>query len=106
MQTRDGRSVRILCYDLLNITGVTIGALIKTKDSKNESWCTYYDNGQEDLGRASDKDLVMASIKKEGWINIYNTKEAGCIYDTKEEALENTNTGLKLKATIKIEWEE
>lgn len=104
VQTRDGRAVRILCYDRKH-DDYPIVALVENPDFKDEDTEEFTISGKYDTQvLRSEKDLFMAPIKKEGWINIYNTKEVGCIYDTKEEAIENANTGLELKATIKIEW--
>ena len=55
----------------------------------------------------SDKDLFMAQVKKEGWVNLYyDTSIYGtnCIYKTKQEAFVH-----KLRNqidTVKVEWEE
>lgn len=97
VQTRDGRPVRIICYDRKN-KEYPIVALMSEDEVP---W--FYRNDGTSSG-SNNYDLVMVPIKKEGWINIYKTQEVGYIYDTEAEALENANVGLV--ATIKIEWEE
>lgn len=65
VQTRDGRAVRILCYDLISTSGCTIGALIN--NGTYEGWTTYSEDGKafpEDGNTNSD--LVMSLTKKRG----------------------------------------
>lgn len=56
-------------------------------------------------------DLFMASVKKEGWVNIVineakKTIVCNEIFLTKEMAINRSPFGLKLIDTIKISWEE
>lgn len=103
VQTRDGRSARIICYDsksnqpiiaLIDVDGVEVPFNFTIEGR-------FYTYEKE-----HSLDLVMAINKKEGWVNIYSNKKIGGIYDTKEEALKNATKVLELKATKKIEWEE
>ena len=78
------------------------------------------DKGERQVARLYDLDgkhkyrddfLMMAPVKREGWVNVYNVNNDGKdkktghnIYATKEEAEEN---GGKFRIAIaKIEWEE
>ena len=45
---------------------------------------------------------MMASEKKEGWVNVYKDS----VYDTKEEALTGKYECRGYIDTIKISWEE
>lgn len=99
--TRDGRKVRILCYDLKGAE-YPIVALVEAHDYLDESISTYDRNGRFDHDRENKNDLMMLSWKKEGWIIIH--KEA--IYDkeTAEKiARETTANVIRIQ---KIEWEE
>lgn len=110
VQTRDGRSVRILCYNRAsNLDIYPIVALVKTDDTENTIYYSregiYSDSGETCL------DLFMAPAKKEGWVNIYPSKpletlrkQVSEVYNSKEEALRYKFNGCI--ATIKIEWEE
>lgn len=111
VQTRDGRPVRILCYDRVSKLNIyPIVALVKTNDIENTIY--YSKEGiYSDSGKPTCLDLFMAPAKKEGWINIYPSKpletlrkQVSEIYNSKEEALKYKFIGCI--ATTKIEWEE
>lgn len=106
--TRDGKPVRIICYDRKN-TKYHIMALIDKGDSEDiVSYIrqgTFYSNGKEHKN-----DLFMAAVKKEGWINLYTNggrafTRYNDIYPTEEDALNNKRPEDYL-TTIKIKWEE
>lgn len=72
----------------------------------------YYDDGKMNCGFCPGN-LKMKSIKKEGWINIYNPfgkiyhrSTGGRIYDNEDDAKSNILNGERYSTTIKIEWEE
>ena len=108
VQTRDGRPARIICYDRKG--NKPIVALIYEKEDNVEHHHFYFNDGLFLTStKKSPEDLVMATTKKGGWINIYTDNATnGCIYNTKEEALEDTKceSGFDYITTIKIEWEE
>jgi len=66
--------------------------------------------GKWDDGRKNDSDLIMASCKKEGWINIYTDPLSnpyyGIIHPNEHIAQIQGNKVGHLVATIHIEWEE
>ena len=98
--TRDGKPARIICFDLKG-TDYPIAAVVVDGDVEAVSQYTnkgeYYENSKDD------SDLIMATEKKEGWINIYYGQHCSAnIYKTKNEALEH-KCG-KYITTIKIEW--
>lgn len=107
--TRDGRPVRVLCYDRLGAFPVV--ALVKDGDEVENTQC-FTTNGSYYVGRESDTDLMMKPTKRTGFINIYTSiRDAQGyvrgieIYNTREEAEENNNN-INFVATAKIEWEE
>ena len=112
LQTRDGRAVRILCYDRKSKkNNYPIVALVEIQEGEEDTyWYTidgyYHKNKREDK-----LDLFMASPKKEGWINIYKsfagTRYCGNIYSSEEEAINHVDDyGDTHLNTNKIEWEE
>ena len=107
--TRDGRAVRIICTDFKSKMNKPIIALIK-EDEDEENAFNFKENGRWHLpeNEESLKDLFFASIKKEGWVNIYSEQEyrhpGENIFKTKEEAIKYKD--INYIATIKIEWEE
>lgn len=109
--TRDGKDVRIICT---NVKGTHFPVVALWDFDGKKELCDWY---RVD-GRAMDDfeqyhDLVFATEKKVGWINIfknYNSQRyETCtnIFKTKEEALNNINSkdGVYL-TTIQINWEE
>ena len=104
--TRDGRSVRIVCTDMIG-TSYPILAICRV-DATHDCYYSYTLNGKHNLGVESRLDLFFAPEKRSGWINIYDrTGDAHAsrrIYDTEEEALECAS--VERVDTIKIEWEE
>ena len=105
--TRNGRKVRILCYDLKG-EEYPIVAAVETPNHMAESISAYDKNGRFDHGKENNNDLMMLPQKKEGWVNIYKDIDNDIcgIYSTKEEALKGKSVGDYYVATIKIEWEE
>ena len=104
--TRDGREVRIICTD------IPIVALVYDEEKQKEKIECFFENGKYLSFDADDSplDLFFATVKKEGWVNIYDITRINCIsriYKTKEEA-ETIGKGCKSGyiTTIKIEWEE
>lgn len=110
--TRDGRKVRILCYDLKGAE-YPIVALVEAHDYLDESISTYDRNGRFDHDKENNNDLMMLPQKKEGWVNVYKSYNVGkkipcmaSIYPTKEEAKKSSVVGFDYVDTVKIEWEE
>ena len=97
--TRDGRKVRILCFDR-QYEDYNILALVLC--GNREFVYNYFLNGRWSKEGETNEDLMMLSEKKEGWVNVYKER----IYSTKEEAIEATYDGVTYVDTIKISWEE
>lgn len=112
VQTRDGRPARIICYDKKG-TEYPIVALIYNNERECEIIEEYSIDGKASIHLIDNRDLVMAPVTKEGWVNVYKDKEkiiTGNVYTTEEEAIERSSD-LKEEpivyiATTKIEWEE
>ena len=87
--TRDGRKVRIICFDAK--CNKPIVALIY--DCNKETVLQYLENGRFFVDQIDKYDLMMFPQKKEGWVNVYKSYNVGkkipcmaSIYPTKEEA--------------------
>lgn len=109
--TRDGRKVRIICFNKES-EYYPIVALVTYYNPKNREYTMEYTKeGRYYINNVHENDLMMATQKKEGWINIYPMIDEKAIaetghhiYETKEfakfYAMQN------VIATVKIEWEE
>ena len=104
--TRNNKEVRIICTDAKN--DFPIIALISIDDK--ETLMDYNNNGELSPDEMTDFDLFFASIKKEGWVNIFKdnngTYASISIYQTKDEAEEVGKKSNNYISTHKIEWEE
>lgn len=107
--TRDGRKVRIICFDAK--CNKPIVALIY--DCNKETVLQYLENGRFFVDQIDKYDLMMFPQKKEGWVNVYKSYNVGkkipcmaSIYPTKEEAKKSSVVGFDYVDTVKIEWEE
>ena len=103
--TRDGRKVRIICFDRKDNTPEILQCV------HNDGKCFHYDT--------SNNDLMMLPEKKEGWINIYNADTTfyyvdGRVFETKDEAVKEAKEEVEKEQrekneyidTIRVEWEE
>lgn len=108
--TRNGRKVRIICFNRkFYHDGYNYPIVAMVNDNDNELIHAYTQDGLLVGNMEGELDLMMFSEKKEGWINIYsyskkNKNICSFIFNSKEEALENTIPNLI--DTVKIEWEE
>lgn len=110
--TRDGKKVRILAFDVKCREPLVVA--IQENDGDREEVYTYALDGIF-LGnnKLSEDDLMMASVKHEGWVNVYRNI-SGKIYtgEVVHESKERANL-IRTKplngdyiTTVKIEWEE
>lgn len=97
--TRDGRKARIICFDLKNDEYPIVAAV---GNDSSETLFSYTTNGEIADGIESDKDLMMLTEKKEGWIIF--TKEM--IHPTKESAERFARSITSKLGICKVEWEE
>ena len=110
VMTRDGCKARVICFDC-EVVDFPLVALVTDPESGTETLETYRADGCYTIAMAvTDLDLVMAPIKKEGWMNIYShdggvfaSVRGGPIFATKELADENTNDSRI--ACMRVEWE-
>lgn len=109
VQLRSGREARIISFDRKDPVRPIV---VLVKDDEGIENVHYYAlNGK----RAADQpylDLVMATKKMFGWVNIY-TEPGGDrsvifgVYPTEHDAKKDALKGEeKAVATVKIEWEE
>ena len=107
--TRDGREVRIICTDAKGDEPII--ALVYNNNREEENVYTYNRDGYFYKDNDSCLDLFFATVKREGWTNIYKDKDggfylSGLIFESEKEAKEAVNGNNHYFATIKIEWEE
>lgn len=105
--TRSGRKARIVCYDCKG--EYPIIALLDA--NSYEVSIKYTAKGEYTSSVADhDLDLMMAPVKREGWVNLYRYKErifpGKKLYDTKEQAIEEGIPAIGYVSTSKIEWKE
>ena len=102
--TRDGRKVRILCFDRLCCDEIsTIVACVLSKDGKDENVIIYSSDGfMVDKQHPCADDLMMLPKKRLGWAKV--RKDIN-LYDTKEEA-DRKMIGNDEYVTAKVCWEE
>lgn len=102
--TRDGRKVRIICFDAK--CNKPIVALIY--DCNKETVFQYLENGRFFVGQIDKYDLMMLPEKKEGWVNLCKNNSGDTlavgVFPNREEAVSNCLPSYL--CTIKIEWEE
>lgn len=105
--TRDGRPARIICWDYSH--NMPIVAIITEADGNDI--LTYTNKGAFVQCEETCHDLMLAveTVKKEGWVNMYDDgirHHCATVYGTKEEALNSIEAGADYIDSIKIEWEE
>lgn len=111
--TRDGRKVRIICFDRINGDYYKIVACVTAFDGDFEEVLFYGIDGYiVDSQNPKDEDLMMLPEKKEGWVNVYrgetNNNERlieQTIYKTRKDAFDNACPKGYI-TTTKINWEE
>ena len=109
--TKDGREARIICFDAMG--KYPIVALVKTIKGDQEYSADYTIEGHYyGSNNPGDMDLVMATKKKKGWINLYKNDvykdrlvPSAYVYESKEVA-ESFIVRKRCVDTIQIEWEE
>ena len=109
--TRDGKSVRIVCTDMMGAIYPVLA--VCKEDPTHESWNSYTTDGKLYTEGDTQNDLFFAPEKHEGWINIYKDGDiylpgVACLYMTEKEAKANSvkKGYYHYVSTVKIEWEE
>lgn len=110
--TRDGRTVRILCFDAQN-KDYPIVALVKNESKDKEHVTSYRKDGSVNPYIQTKNDLMMVVEKREGWINLYRkgyntetSKEVFCSEEGAVEFVDDENNGENYITTLKINWKE
>lgn len=107
--TRGGQPVRIICTDkkmamypiVVLVEKYTCGEEIEVYDT--EGRCSHHE---------SQSDLVMALVKRKGWVNLYRegcrvrSSETGVIYTSREDAVAGIAPDREYVATAFAVWEE
>ena len=99
--TRDGRKVRIICFDANGSRPIV--ALVTECDGEEIPYKYHCDGSYNCQSIPSDNDLMMLSEKKEGWVNIYDDMK---MYASEERAKIGISTERNYITTAKVEWEE
>lgn len=106
--TRNGKDVRIICFDRVSKDLYPIIALIK-ENNGDEVLYTYTLDGKVSKYSDSPINLVMKPVKEEGWINLcFNAGRTyldGFIYKDEETAISTGSSRRDYLRTIRIEWE-
>lgn len=119
VMTRDGRNVRIVCFDCKDPLKPIVALVEKTVVYE---YPERHEKIEEDIVKYSPKgkdgdmnnDLVMASEKKEGYVNLFKSPtmiySGQSVFETEDEAKHSAalhvDRNIIYLDTIKIEWEE
>ena len=107
--TRDGKSVRIVCTDVMGAIYPVLA--VYKKDATHEYWNSYTTDGKLYTEGDSGADLFFAPEKKEGWLNLYKdgygSVAIGTVFPIESEKdARMASEDKDYVATCKIEWEE
>ena len=107
--TRDGKSVKIVCTDMIG-TSYPVLAICRV-DPTHDCYYSYTLNGKHNLGVNSRLDLFFAPEKHEGWANLYKGNAnyhlgSTFFYQSEIEAKKFIAKNCGYVGTIKVEWEE
>ena len=103
--TRDGRPARIVEFDMKD-EKFPIVAIMVGRDKEEVG--TFTLRGTYHTGLENPRDLMMATVMEEGWVNVYKINDkfvAGRIFSSKEEALDNKYKIIPYVDTVKIKFE-
>lgn len=106
--TKNGHSVRLLCFNKLMAGGVANGvvALVKFDVHSQEVIMIFNWQGKRD-GKESCYNLCMAKTAREGWVAIYGDgRSSRNIYESRKEAEATISTDTKIVDIVKVSWEE
>ena len=111
--TRDGRPVRILCFDRRSEDKSRPIIALVEEEPGNEVVRVYKQNGLFLDVLIDENDLMMAGVKKEGWGYVWLDDDGNplvCgVFNSKKEAkvaVEIDGFQEQFVAVAKIEWEE
>lgn len=98
--TRDGRKVRIVCFNRKSSLYPIIALIENTPE--DEELVIYPNTGVYDEPYKSNEDLMMLPEKKEGWAIICKSD----LYESQKIALEDIKRFKDFIKLVKVEWEE
>lgn len=98
--TRDGRKVRIVCFNRKSSLYPIIALIENTPE--DEELVIYPNTGVYDEPYESNEDLMMLPEKKEGWAIICKSD----LYESQKIALEDIKRFKDFIKLVKVEWEE
>lgn len=98
--TRDGRKARIICFDAKGDKPIIALVEMGVAETPNN----YPIDGKAIPTKETPCDLMMLPEKKEGWVNVYKSKDT--IFKSEKEAKSHSDDFENYIATVKIEWEE
>lgn len=106
--TKTGRPARIICFDRKNEKYPLVVLITCPGGTEEPTPCT--ENGESMISNGDSNNLMMASIKKEGWINLYKKDNGECesgiaVYPSEEHAIKNHGNAFKYIGAVKIEWD-
>ena len=110
VQTRNGKPARIICFDALYekpICAFVTEFGMTHVFFYDEEGCCYTEHTRE-----NNYDLMMVSVEKTGWVNIYEIsgeRHVSCIYPDKKTACKKQASEAVLGKyidCIEISWEE
>ena len=106
--TRDGKSVRIVCTDMIG-TSYPVLAVCRV-NATHDCYYSYTLNGKHNIND-SHLDLFFAPEKKEGWLNLYKYGNGRVVIGTvfpieSEESAKMASEDKDYVATCKITREE
>ena len=97
---RAGCVVRLVCFDVDSHDGFPLVGIVRDTAESGEYIARYKADGGNCFKGISDKDLFMAPVKREGWVNINESR----VYITKEKARASVTDYPAI--VVKVEWEE
>lgn len=108
--TRNGCTARILCFDLRN-KFYPLAVAVYNPDSDEEDLFSYGVTGSYYQDQEHNRDLFMAPVKREGWVNVYQRRDmshyvGSGIYPSEVDAKAASNKWECYIGTTHIEWEE
>ena len=104
--TRDGRNVKIYCTNYNSQHPIVAEIEGEGKSTSFSEKGKYY------IYELSKNDLFFATVKHEGWVNVYRVTESeimsfgGVVYASREEAEKVGKLENYYVTSAKIEWEE
>ena len=107
--TRDGRPARIVCFDR---KGTDWPIIALTDNGDNEALHGYTLDGNLYFVGPCHGDLLMAPVKKDGWVNLYRSKDGGVysgrgVFSSETDAKDAASVcSTPVLATVRVEWEE